>query len=472
MIATISAHLGFIYLVCEWIIRLAMLAVVPRRRNSPSATSWLLFIFFLPLPGILLYAAIGRPTFARWRAERFRQLDPFFTRARARLGVLRTPIADGQNRKAVELALSVGGFPATGGNAIELMDGYDATIDRIVADIDAARLHVRLLVYIFADDATGLRVIDALSRAVERGVECHVLLDPVGSHRWRRGTVSRLKAAGVEVQEALPYRLLHRRTRGDMRNHRKLFVIDGEIGYVGSQNIVAKDFRPGITNQELVVRVVGPVVGSMSAVFVADWFLETETMLSDTIDLPAPAGEAVAQILPSGANYPLEGFATLLVWLIHTAQRSVVVTTPYLIPEEELMGAMRTAVLRGVSVTVIVSAVTDQRLVRLAQESYYEELLAAGVSIYLFEEYLLHAKHVGIDGRLSVIGSSNVDLRSFQLNEEVSLLIPDAATTAVLDAVQARAIGSSRQLVAEEWQRRPRPRRFAENLARLLSPLL
>ncbi|MEH6719459.1 MAG: cardiolipin synthase [Aurantimonas endophytica] len=472
MIAALYAHLGLIYLICEWIIRLAMLAVVPRRRNSPSARSWLLFIFFLPIPGIIIYAAIGRPAFARWRAERFRRLDPFFAETNASMGGLRRAMPDDQNRKAVELADSVGGFPPIGGNAIELMDGYDETIDRLVADIDAARHHVRLLVYIFADDATGTRVIDALARAVARGVKCHVLLDPVGSHRWRRGTVSRLRSAGVEVREALPYRLLHRRTRGDMRNHRKLFVIDGEIGYAGSQNIVDKDFRPGVTNRELVVRVVGPVVAAMTAVFVADWFLETETMLCDAVDVPAPAGAVVAQILPSGANYPLEGFATLLVWLIHTAQHSVVVTTPYLIPEEELMGAMRTAVLRGVRVSIIVSAVTDQRLVRLAQESYYEDLLAAGVSIYLFENFLLHAKNVSIDGRLSIIGSSNVDLRSFQLNEEVSLLIPDETTTMMLDATQDRAIEGSRQLLLEDWKRRSRPRRFAENLARLLSPLL
>src|SRR5262249_11569647 len=155
---------------------------------------------------------------------------------------------------------------------------YQAAIDRLVADIDGARRHVRLLVYIFADDGTGGQVIAALSRAVARGVPCQVMIDPVGSYRWIRDTTRRLVEAGVEVREALPFRMLRGRTRRDMRNHRKLFVIDGEIGFAGSQNIVDHDFRPGVRNRELVARVTGPIVAEMEAVVRADWYLETETM--------------------------------------------------------------------------------------------------------------------------------------------------------------------------------------------------
>src|SRR5947209_16877387 len=227
------------YLISEWVIPIVMLFFVPSRRTPQAAQAWLLLIFFLPIPGLILYAAIGRPHFPGWRTERFHKLAPFFRRVSAALAE-KGAVAEPDEASA--LAAYLGTLPATQGNGIEFLTDYDRSIDRLIADIDAARESVRILIYIFADDKTGRRVIDSLRRAAGRGVVCHVLIDAFGSHRWSRRVLAKLNAGGVDARKALPFRLIHRRTRNDMRNHRKLAVIDGHIGYAGSQNIVDKSF--------------------------------------------------------------------------------------------------------------------------------------------------------------------------------------------------------------------------------------
>jgi cardiolipin synthase len=471
MIHQLSPGLATLYLICEWAIRIAMLFFVPSRRTPQAAQSWLLLIFFLPIPGALLYAAIGRPRFPKWRTDRLHQLAPFFARISEALAGVGAEAGEEACGPTAALAARLGSLPATSGNHAEFLPDYDRVVERLVADIDGAQRTVRILIYIFADDEAGMRVIEALARAAARGVACHVLIDAFGSHRWGKRVAARLQAGGVEARLALPFRLVHRRTRNDMRNHRKLFIVDGRVGYAGSQNIVAKDFRPGIVNRELVVRLTGPVVAEMDAVFVGDWYLETEEMLASA-KVEAGDGPAIAQLLPSGADYPLEGFETLLVWQIHQARRRVVIATPYLVPDEDVLGAMRTAVARGVEVDLIVSRVADQKLVSLAQRSYFGDLLRSGIRIHRFREFLLHAKNVSIDGKLAVVGSSNVDLRSFQLNDEVSLLFYDPPSIAALEAIQRNYIDESDELSLDQWSSRSRAQKLLESLARLVSPLL
>jgi cardiolipin synthase len=455
------------YGAAQWVIRLGSLVVVPFRRKF-TAAAWLLLIFFLPLPGLLLFLAIGQPRFPKFRIEQFRKLRPFFGRVNEAVAAFRP----GHASQIAQFAEHLGYFPAATGNDVELIDDYDEVVARLVADIEAAQLRVFLLVYIFADDEVADRVIAALGRAVARGADCRVLVDPIGSVKWLRRTVRRLREAGVQTREALPLRWIRRATRRDMRNHRKLFIVDGRIGYAGSQNIVAKDFRPGVVNRELVARCTGPIVAEMEAVFLGDWFVETGTEPPVRIEPPSACGTAVLQLLPSGPEYPLEGFETLLVWQLHEARRSAMIVTPYFIPDQDVLGAMRTAVARSVEIDLVLSRVVDHPIVNLAQRSYYDELLRAGVRIHLFNRFLLHAKNVSIDGDLAIVGSSNVDLRSFQLNEEVSLLLHDRASVAKLEAIQRGYIEGSTQLRLETWAKRNRAVMVAENLARLVSPLL
>ena len=455
--------------VVEWLIRLSALGVVPLRRSPAAAASWLLLIFFFPVGGLLLYLAIGRPAFSPVRERRWRAIRPFFQETAATME--RAGGCDGGAVAA--FARTLGRLPCVGGNAIELIDDYDGVIERLVADIDAAAVSVDLLVYIFADDRVGRQVTAALGRATARGVRCRVVFDPVGSHAWRRGTLRLLATTGADVRQALPAHLLGRRGRADMRNHRKLFVIDGRIGYAGSQNLVAKNFRPGVVNRELVARVIGPAVAAMQAVIEGDWQVEgTHAPDPASVAVPQATGTSRLQLLPSGADFPLEGFKDLLVWLLHRATSHAVLVTPYFVPDEDVVGAMRSAAARGVIVDLVVSAVVDQRVVHLAQCSYFDELLAAGVRIHRYRDYLLHAKNVAVDGEIGIVGSSNVDLRSFQLNEEVSLLLYDAAEIERLAAIQAAYIAASDPVDLASWRARPKLRRLPENLARIMSPLL
>jgi cardiolipin synthase len=356
-----------------------------------------------------------------------------------------------------------------------LIVDYEAVINAIVADIDRASRHVHILTYIFADDRTGGRIIDALGRAVARGVACRVLIDALGSHTWAKQVMRRLKANGVEAQQALPITFLRLKSaRADLRNHRKITVIDGHVGYIGSQNLVDADFAKNKVNHELVVRACGAVVLELQAIFAADWFLEAGESLNARDLFPhRPAeGKAVAQVLPSGPDYPLAGAGQLVTAMIAGARHRVVITTPYFIPDEPLLQVMQTAVLRGVEVVLLVSAVTDHLFVSLAEQSYYDQLLQAGIEIYRFRDGLLHAKHLSIDDDISFVGSSNMDIRSFLLNAVASLVLFDRIAITSLQAEQRRIMAASDRLSLAQWKTRPPLKKVAENVARLVSPLL
>lgn len=455
-----------------------MLVIIPFRRSPEAAKGWLLLGFFLPWPALALYLLIGRPDYPPWRRMQAAKLPHVLRREVARvreLNARQEPDLPSNLAQAARLIQNLGHFPALNGNGAELLAQYDETLERIAADIDAATDHVHLLFYIFAYDTSGKKIIAALARAAERGVVCRVLIDALGSHVWASQVVKALTGAGVSVHLVLPVRLLRRRsTRADLRNHRKIAVIDSQIGYVGSQNIVDADFNPRVTNQELVVRVRGPVVLELQAVFVADWFLETDQMLKDPGLFPDPVrgGNVVAQVLPSGPDYPEAGVERAIEAFIHGAREKVVITTPYFIPSEALLHALGTAVLRGVEVDIVLSKPVDQTLVHLAQRSYYTELLDAGIKIHLYRDKLLHAKHLSIDQDISLIGSSNMDMRSFTLNSEISLVLFDRELTEWLLAEQTRYFARSDLLRDEQWKTRPFARKVIENVARLFTPLL
>ncbi|HZY90000.1 MAG TPA: cardiolipin synthase [Gemmataceae bacterium] len=469
---------AWIFFLSEWAIRLAMLVVVPLRRTPAAAKGWLLLIFFEPWVGLLLYLLIGRARLPRRRRDQVAKLPRAMAKVVARLANhpnVFHPEVEPALSPAVALAEKLGGSPILGGNAVELLVDYDGTIARLVADVDRAENHVHLLFYIFADDRATAPVIEALGRAAKRGVRCRVLADAIGSRAGLRTLRPKLAALGVAVHALLPVSLLPwRKARLDLRNHRKIVVIDGRVGYTGSQNLVAADFKEGMTFEDLMARVTGPAVLELQYVFAADWFLETDEVLDGEAEFPAPriAGDAPAQALPSGPDFPTQNNQRLFVALIHGARRRVVLTTPYFIPDEPLLQAMQTAALRGVEVHLVVSDTADQWVVSLAQKSYYEDLLESGVVAHLYREGFLHAKHLSVDDSVALIGTSNLDIRSFALNAEVMLVIYDRGVAARLAAEQERYFANSRLLSLAEWRQRPFGSKVAQNLARLLSPLL
>ena len=470
--------LATIYEAAEWAIRIGALLFVPFRRTPDAARAWLLLMLFLPVPGLLLYLLIGRPTYPRSRRKRIAQAADLLAGAGEEIrhsSQCQRPELPENFRQATRLIEAIGRLPAMAGNRVSLNSNYDEVIDEIVSAIDRAQHHVHILMYIFADDATGERVIAALARAAARGVQCRVLIDALGSRPWSRRVVRKLSKAGVEAARALPvFPWRAGSARADLRNHRKIVVIDGKTAFVGSQNIVNARWSRSLVYEELVARLEGPAALELQAIFAADWFLETGTVLSGPAYFPhrPGAGTTIAQVLPSGPDYGDVGIGQLNVAAIHGAQSRVVITTPYFIPHPALLEAMQTAVLRGVEVRVISSKKADNFFVRLAQQSYYSELLSSGIRVHLYRPGFLHAKHASIDSSLAMIGSSNVDVRSFVLNGEATLILFDSAIVSELRREQDRSISESEELAAEQWDARSPALKFFENMARLVSPLL
>jgi cardiolipin synthase A/B len=469
---------SLLYLISEWGIRLVMFVYVPQRRSPAAARTWLLFIFLLPWPGLVLYWLFGRIYLPANRVKMQDRASEFVRRARGQIGtrVSVNPDLPAEFKFVPRLTHKLGDFETLGGNQVELLEDYDGTIDRIIADIDSARRNVHLLFYIYLADATGRRVGEALERAAARGVTCRVLMDAVGSRQGVNKLARKLRGKRVEVLAMLPVGLFRRNTaRFDLRNHRKIVVIDGRVGYTGSQNIVNPEFVKGYPNEELMVRLTGPVVAQLQAMFLGDHYFETGQVLDPEELFPVllNAGSSPAQVLPSGPGYGQENGRELIIAMLYAARERIVITTPYFVPDEPFLQAIRAASLRGgVEVHLVLSRHANQMITQFAQRSYYDDLLQAGIQIHLYRPRFLHAKHLTIDNHIALVGSTNMDIRSFALNAEVNLLVYDPAVVQQLRAIQERYFANSERLDATAWNRRPLGARVVHNTARLMDSFL
>ncbi|CAK7030040.1 cardiolipin synthase [Saezia sanguinis] len=476
-----------IYLLTEWLIRISMLIYVPQQRTPNAARAWLLLIFFLPVPGLLLYAWIGRIYVPQQRLQLAREAELHIQEAGEQL-IHSTPggftpyrSPDPQLQHHIDLATALGEFPATENNRIEVLSGYDILLDRLLQDIEAAQHSIHLLYYIYGNDQTAQRFTDALCAAARRGISVRILLDAVGARHGLKHQAPQLRAAGAEVYGALPVSLWRKNVaRFDLRNHRKIAVIDGQIAHMGSQNLVDPSFVPGFPNEELNVRVTGPVVSQLQAVFLADWYTETRQALDDSqtqnlftlLKPETPASGSAAQVVPSGPGYGHENNRDVMMAFIYAVQKSICIVTPYFIPDEPFLTALIVAARRGVQVQLIFPQHSNHLITNLAQQSYFDQLLQANVEIYLYRPGLLHAKHMTFDDQVALIGSPNIDVRSFALNAEISLVIYDRQLTNQVKTIQNTYIEHSSRLNFADWQRRPRIRKIACNLARLADAVL
>ncbi len=468
---------SLIYLLSEWATRFIMLVYVPQQRTAASARTWLLLIFLLPLPGVILYALFGRIYLPKRRVEMQQRASRVIRKAQEQFGANVLPVDSlpASFAPIVAQARRLGDFEAVAGNFLELLPEYGEVIDRIVADISTAKRHVRLLFYIFQDDDTGRRVADALVKAVDRGVPCSLLMDAVGSKQGLKELAPLLRSKGVEVQATLPVGLFRRTAaRFDLRNHRKIAIIDGCIGYTGSQNITDPEFVKGYPNEELMVRLTGPVVRHLQAVYFADYYFETgrEPDRNEIVREPERTGFSLVQVVPSGPGFRRQNGQELIVAMLYGARERVVITTPYFVPDEPFLQAIRSATRRGVAVHLVVSMHANQLVTQLAQRAYYDDLLEAGVVLHLYEPRFLHAKHITIDSAIALIGSTNMDIRSFALNEEINLLVYDPEVVARVHAVQEKYFARSERLSPEVWKSRSLFDRVLQNTARLADSLL
>ncbi len=466
----------FWYAAASWVARLSMIPIVLRRQRQPAeATAWLLLIFLQPWVGLLLYVLVGENRLPKRRIRKYAAAAGAMTPPRKTRNTVHPDVAP-YFEPLVRLVERMTDMPIVGHNRVEWMADTEDLVDRLVGDIDAAQDHVHIVVYIYESDPTGEFVADALERAVKRGVTCRVLVDAVGSMVSVNSIINRLAKNGVEIRAALPVSPIRRRlARMDLRNHRKLFVIDGRVAYAGSQNIVAPTYgQKGRVWHDLSARLSGPIVTYLQRVFTEDWHAETEELLDDEKIYPAlePAGDVAVQALPSGPTHPTQSYHRMMIAAIHSATQRIVITSPYLVPDEALLNALEIAVMRGVQVDIIVPEYSDQPVTTFAGRSYYDTLMRSGVNLYLHHDGLLHAKTFSIDDALALVGSSNFDIRSFYLNFELNLLLYGKRVTRSLREHQEAYLEASRPLDPQAWRKRPLWRKLTEDIARLLSPLL
>jgi cardiolipin synthase len=466
--------------------------VIPRRRKPTAAMAWLLAIVFLPVVGVILYLVIGSTKLPKSRRQEQTQITQLIAAGARDLDLVpgrSSWPAWFENLTRQNQALA--GLPVVGGNRATLIGDYGGSIAAMTADIDTAVEFVHVEYFIVSFDDTTRGFFAALERAVARGVSVRLLADHVSSAKavHSKETFAELDRIGVTWSWMLPVMPLKGKyQRPDLRNHRKIVVIDGRVGYLGSQNLIdrsyntPKNLKRGLQWQELVTRVEGPVVTEINLVFHSDWLTETGERL-DTDDprsnIPVrlapfdPSADALeCQVVPSGPGFDTENNLRLFLGLLYGAQKRAIITSPYFVPDEAMMYAITAACQRGLDVQLFVSEIGDQGPVFHAQRSYYGDLLDAGVRIFRYPApFILHAKHLSIDDDIAVIGSSNMDIRSFHLDLEVSLLVRGKVFVDAMRAVEDDYRAISSELTREEWAREPLRSTALDGVARLTSAL-
>jgi cardiolipin synthase len=468
----------FLVAVIDLVIRVAVLGIIPGNRRPTTAMAWLLAIFVIPTVGLLLFLMFGNFRLSRNRREQQQEVDNRVraTLARADDVDTRFPGAEWLH-SAAALNRHLGSLPMVNGNTVRLIPGYEDALAEMAEAVRGAQRFVNAEFYIMSSDEVTDELFTALEEAAERGVEVRLLFDHIGTARIHgyRGLLRRLEASKIQWRRMLPLLpLLGHWRRPDLRNHRKILVVDGEVAFTGSLNLIERSYRNprhrrvGRKWVELMARLEGPAVTTLNVVFATDWLSETGQLLAEQMEPPEPVGDMPAQVVPSGPAFANENNLRLFNTLIYSAQHRLSICSPYFVPDDSLLYAVTTAAQRGVDVELFVSEQGDQFLVHHAQQSYYEVLLAAGVKIYRYPKpYVLHAKHFTVDDDVAVLGSSNMDMRSFSLNMEVSLMLPGASIVAQMRRVEDMYRKISLPVDLHTWRQRSLLSRYVDNVARL-----
>ncbi|MBL4697279.1 MAG: cardiolipin synthase [Phycisphaerales bacterium] len=485
---TVASIFAAVVFVLHWMIVVGLgLRIILKRRPTGVSLAWLLVVVSLPFVGAVLYLFVGELWLPRRRIGRYSAFKESISGHIESLdqawdikGDDLSPLASMLNAQAnTPLRLS-----AVGGNAIKLFDTCERCIEEIVKDIDQAKSTVSMLFYIWQSGGDVDLVEDALVRAAGRGVVCRVMVDCAGSKKFlRKKSYKKMRAGGVRVVDTLPAGILRALfARIDIRNHRKIITIDHDIAYTGSMNMV--DPRLFNTKRgfgqwvDVMARVQGPAARVLDMTSNLDWAVDSHDDPEFKIEslmckIPVEsAGEMPMQVVPSGPDQGARVIHDMLLTLIYNTTKQIVITTPYFIPSEAMLVAMTAASMRGVDVTLVVPEKIDSILVRHASKSYFQDLLEAGVKICAYRGGLLHAKTVTADGEVAMLGTVNMDKRSFSINFEVSLFAYDQAFVERMRTLQESYIQDSVVVKIEQWKNRSLIARVVQNTVQLLAPIL
>jgi cardiolipin synthase len=482
VIAALHTQLLLVVHTCLQVIFVGRALLRPHREPA-SRLAWVVVIIVAPVIGMVAYVLFGETSIGRRRIARMRRALarlPSFAEIAPHEGEREAEVP-GRYLPLFRVGRSISGFPPVGGNTARILADSDAAIDAMVADIDAARDHVHLLFYIWLGDTNGLKMVEAVKRAAARGVKCRVMADDLGSRAFIRSPHwEDMAAAGVKLARALPIgNPLSRPLKGriDMRNHRKIVVIDNAVTYCGSQNCADAAFSPKPRFApwvDAMMRFEGPIVRQNQHLFASDWMGHVNEDLSGLLRQPlGPIGPGFpAQAIGTGATVRYSAMPEMFESLMYAARRELIVSTPYYVPDEPIQAALCASARRGVSTSVIFPARNDSWIVAAASRSYYPQLIDAGVRIFEYVGGLLHAKLLTLDGEVTLIGSANIDRRSFELNFENNILFYDPAMTSEVRARQQSYIDASQEVRAHDvasWSRR---RTIWNNTIAMFGPVL
>lgn len=459
-------------------------AVLRPHREPASRAAWVVVIGVLPVAGIIAYLLLGETNIGRKRVARVRKVLAAMPDVGQIPGIDAAacqPAAPELYSHLFEVGQSVNGFSPVGGNRARLMPDSNSTVDQLVADIDAAKNHVHLIFYIWLPDNNGLKVVEALKRAAARKVACRAMADGLGSRamihsrHWKE-----LHDWGVGVAVALPIGnplLLPLKGRIDLRNHRKIVVIDNRITYCGSQNcadpefLVKAKFAPWV---DAMIRFEGPIVRQNQHLFASDWMAHVDEDLAAILTEPLQHIQPgfTAQVIGTGPTVRNSAMPEMFENLMYAARDELFITTPYYVPNESMQSSLCASARRGVTTTIIFPARNDSWIVAAACRSYYDDLLTAGVRIFEYTGGLLHTKSMTVDGQITLIGSANMDRRSFELNYENNILLHDPELTLAMRERQQEYLNQSRPVTIETIKQWPLQRRLINNTIAMLGPVL
>jgi cardiolipin synthase len=455
-------------------------ALLRPHRDPASRLAWIIAIFALPIAGVILYLLLGETRISGGRRERGRDINAHLYRPPGNYDC-RTEDCDSAHWAPIALARTVNHLDPTGGNSARLAADSNTAIEEMIADVDAARETAHGCFYIWLADNNGLKLKDAFIRAAKRGVHVRLLADALGSRKLIRSAHWRdMCDAGCEARVALPvgnplWTVI--RGRVDLRNHRKLMVVDNRVAWCGSQNCADPEFRikpryaPWV---DIMSRWEGPVAPQCQYLFVSDWIAEGGDDIAELLKGPIPSGsgEIVAQVLGTGPTAEFDAMPACFSELIHSAREELVVTTPYFVPDEQLLFALTSAARRGVRTVILFPKRNDNWIVAAASRSYYKDLIDAGAEIYEYRPGLLHAKTMVVDRCVGLIGSANLDRRSFELNFENNIMFQDVAFAAAVRARQDEYLADCDRVMREDVERYGIGLRLWQNLLATLSPML
>lgn len=468
------------------ILIIVCLRIVFETHSTNKTLAYLLFCFFIPLIGITFYLAFG---INYWRKKRYgRKLtndSNILTDLKAniqhyeKVGLSAQDISVRQNSELASMLLKDLGSPLTGNNQVTLLINGEKKFPELLKAIRLAKHHIHLEYYIYEYDKIGTQLVELLIEKARQGVEVRFIYDDFGSPSIKKKTEKRMQEAGIEVFPFHKVRFYLLANRINYRNHRKIVVIDGNTAFIGGINVSDRyiNSQPNkLFWRDTHVRLDGPAVYYLQYLFISDWkFCCAKSFSPGITYFPLMTGgnkKSFVQVSASGPDSYQPAILYSILQSIYLAKEEILITTPYFIPGDSIMDALRVAALSGLRVKLLVPGISDSKLVNAASKSNYNDLLQAGVEIYLYEKGFVHAKTLITDSRLSMIGTANMDYRSFELNFEVNAIIYDVAIAKDLREIFFEDLKDAKKIIKEEWLSRPWHVQLPEKIARLFSPVL